>query len=103
MKPYRILILTLLIVSTGILIFQDHSRLTKDFSKLTSFLTKVRSKAMQDNVILITQFMGKDIIVKDKRGNVLDFLHVSTLHKVNYDTRLGKKYDCLLRERHHSL
>ena len=55
-----------------------------------SFLTKVRSEAMQDNVILITQFMGKDVIVKDKRGNVLDFLHVSTLHKVNYDTRLGK-------------
>ena len=89
-KPYRILILTLLIVSIGILILQDHSRLTKDFSKMMSFLTKVRSKAMQDDVILITQFMGKNVIVKDKKGNVLDFLHVSTLHKVNYDTRLGK-------------
>jgi hypothetical protein len=89
-KPYRILILTLLIVSTGILLLQDYSRLTKDFSKLMSFLTKIRSKAMQDDVILITQFIGENVIVKDKKGNVLDFLHVSTLHKVNYDTKLGK-------------
>jgi hypothetical protein len=89
-KPYRVLILTLLIVSTGILILQDYSRLTKDYSKLMSFLTKVRLKAMQDDVILITQFMGKNVIVKDKNGNVLDSLHVSTLHKVNYDTNLGK-------------
>ena len=89
-KPYRILLLTLLIVSTGILVIQDYSRLTKDFSKLMSFLTKIRSKAMQDDVILITQFMGKNVIVKDKKDNVLDSLHVSTLHKVNYDTKLGK-------------
>ena len=90
-KPYRILILTLLIVSTGILVIQDYSKLTKDFSKLMSFLTKVRSKAMQDDVILITQFIGENVIVKDgKTGNVLDSLHVSTLHKVNYDTKLGK-------------
>ena len=89
-KPYRILILTLLIVSTGILILQDYSRLTKDFSKLMSFLTKVRSKAMQNDVILITQFNRKNVIVKDKNGNVLDSLHVSTLNKINYDTRLGK-------------
>jgi len=89
-KPYRVLILTLLIVIIGILVIQDYSRLTKDFSKLMSFLTKVRLKAMQNDVILITQFMGKNVIVKDKNGNVLDFLHVSTLHKVNYDTKLGK-------------
>ena len=89
-KPYRVLILTLLIVSTGILILQDYSRLTKDFSKLMSFLTKVRSKAMQNDVILITQFIGKNVIVKDKKGNVLDCLHVSTLNKINYDTKLGK-------------
>ena len=89
-KPYRILILTLLIVSTGILILQDYSRLTKDFSKLMSFLTKVRSKAMQNDVILITQFNRKNVIVKDKNGNVLDSLHVSTLNKINYDTKLGK-------------
>ncbi|MBC8199344.1 MAG: hypothetical protein H8E80_04770 [Desulfobacteraceae bacterium] len=90
-KPYRILILTLLIVSTGILILQDYSRLTKDFSKLMSFLTKVRLKAMQNDVILITQFMGKNVIVKNgKTGNVLDSLHVSTLNKINYDTKLGK-------------
>ena len=89
-KPYRILILTLLIVSTGILVIQDYSRLTKDFSKLMSFLTKVRLKAMQDDVILITQFNRKNVIVKDNNGNVLDFLHVSTLNKINYDTKLGK-------------
>ena len=89
-KPYRILLLTLLIVSIGILILQDYSRLTKDFSKLMSFLTKVRSKAMQNDVILITQFIGKNVIVKDKKGNVLDCLHVSTLNKINYDTKLGK-------------
>ena len=89
-KPYRILILTLLIVSIGVLILQDYSRLTKDFSKLMSFLTKVRSKAMHNDVILITKFKGKDVIVKGEKGNVLDFLHVSTLHKVNYDTNLGK-------------
>ncbi|MBA3016980.1 MAG: hypothetical protein KJ550_12480 [Proteobacteria bacterium] len=89
-KPYRVLILTLLIVSTGILILQDYSRLTKDFSKLMSFLTKARLKAMQDDVILTTHFMGKNVIVKDNNGNVLEFLHVSTLHKVNYDTKLGK-------------
>ena len=90
-KPHRILLLTLLIVSTGILILQDYSRLTKDFSKLMSFLTKVRLKAMQSDVILTTHFMGKNVIVKDKKGNVLEFLHISTLHKVNYDTKLGKK------------
>ena len=89
-KPYRVLILTLLIVSTGILILQDYSRLTKDFSKLMSFLTKVRSKAIQDDVILITQFNRKNVIVKDKNGNVLDSLHVSSLNKINYDTKLGK-------------
>jgi len=89
-KPYRILLLTLLIVSTGILILQDYSRVTKNFSKLMSFLTKVRSKAMQNDIILIAQFKGKNVIVKDKKGNVLYCLHVSTLHKVNYDTRLGK-------------
>ena len=89
-KPYRVLILTLLIVSTGILVIQDYSRLTKDFSKLMSFLTKVRLKAMQDDVILITQFNRKNVIVKDKNGNVLDSLHVSTLNKINYDTKLGK-------------
>ena len=89
-KPYRVLILTLLIVSIGILVIQDYSRLTKDFSKLMSFLTKVRSKAMQNDVILITQFIGKNVIVKDKKGNVLDCLHVSTLNKINYDTKLGK-------------
>ena len=89
-KPYRILILTLLIVSTGILVIQDYSRLTKDFSKLMFFLTKVRLKAMQDDVILITQFNRKNVIVKDNNGNVLDFLHVSTLNKINYDTKLGK-------------
>jgi hypothetical protein len=89
-KPYRVLILTLLIVSTGILVIQDYSRLTKDFSKLMSFLTKVRLKAMQDDVILITQFNRKNVIVKDNNGNVLDFLHVSTLNKINYDTKLGK-------------
>jgi len=90
-KPYRVLILTLLIVSTGILILQDYSRLTKNFSKLTSFLTKVRLKAMQDDVVLITQFNRKNVIVKDNNGNVLDSLHVSTLNKINYDTNLGKK------------
>ena len=89
-KPYRIFLLTLLIVSTGILVIQDYSRLTKDFSKLMSFLTKVRLKAMQDDVILITQFNRKNVIVKDKNGNVLDSLHVSTLNKINYDTKLGK-------------
>ena len=89
-KPYRVLILTLLIVSTGILVIQDYSRLTKDFSKLMSFLTKVRLKAMQDDVILITQFIGENVIVKDKNGNVLNSLHVSTLNKINYDTNLGK-------------
>ena len=89
-KPYRVLILTLLIVSTGILVIQDYSRLTKDFSKLMSFLTKVRLKAMQDDVILITQFIGENVIVKDKNGNVLNSLHVSTLNKINYDTKLGK-------------
>ena len=89
-KPYRVLILTLLIVSTGILVIQDYSRLTKDSSKLMSFLTKVRLKAMQDDVILITQFIGKNVIVKDKKGNVLDSLHVSTLHQINYNTKLGK-------------
>jgi hypothetical protein len=45
---------------------------------------------MQNDVILITQFNRKNVIVKDKKGNVLDFLHVSTLHKINYDTKLGK-------------
>ena len=89
-KPYRVLILTLLIVSTGILVIQDYSRLTKDFSKLKSFLTKVRLKAMQDDVILITQFIGENVIVKDKKDNVLDSLHVSTLNRINYDTKLGK-------------
>ncbi|MDO9567247.1 MAG: hypothetical protein Q7J15_10955 [Candidatus Desulfaltia sp.] len=89
-KLYRILILTLLIVSIGILVIQDYSRLTKDFSKLMSFLTKVRSKAMQDDVVLITQFNRKNVIVKDKNGNVLDSLYVSTLNKINYDTKLGK-------------
>ena len=89
-KPYRILILILLIVSIGILVIQDYSRLTKEFSKPMSFLTKVRSKAMQNDVILITQFNRKNVIVKDKNGNVLDSLHVSTLNKINYDTKLGK-------------
>ena len=89
-KPYRVLILILLIVSTGILILQDYSRLTKDFSELMSFLTNVRSKAIQNDVVLITQFIGKNVIVKDKKGNVLDCLHISTLHKVNYDITLGK-------------
>jgi len=45
---------------------------------------------MQNDVILITQFIGKNVIVKDKKGNVLDCLHVSTLNKINYDTKLGK-------------
>ena len=89
-KPHRILLLTLLIVSTGILILQDYSRVTKNFSKLMSFLTKIRSKAMQNDIILIAQFKGENVIIKDEKGNVLDCLHVSTLHKVNYDTRLGK-------------
>ena len=57
-----------------------------------AFLTEVRSKAIQNDVLLITQFMGENVIVKDgKTGNVLDILYVSTLHQVNYDTRLGKK------------
>ena len=89
-KPYRVFILTLLIVSTGILVIQDYSRLTKDFSKLMSFLTKVRLKAMQNDVVLITQFNRKNVIVRDENGNVLDSLHVSTLNKINYDTKLGK-------------
>ena len=89
-KPYRVLILTLLIVSTGILVLQNYSRLTGDFSKLMFFLTKIRSKAIHDDVILITQFKEKRVVVKNKRGDILDFLHVSTLHKVNYDTKLGK-------------
>jgi hypothetical protein len=55
-----------------------------------SFLTKVRSKAMQNDVVLITQFNRKNVIVKDNNGNVLDSLHVSTLNKINYDTNLGK-------------
>jgi len=89
-KPYRVLILTLLIVSTGVLILQDYSRLTKDFSSLMSFLTKIRSKTIQNDIILITQFKEENVVVKNKKGDILDFLHVSTLHKVNYDTRLGK-------------
>jgi len=89
-KPYRIFILTFLIVSTGILVIQDYSRSTKDFLKLKSFLTKVRLKAIQNDMILITQFKGKDVIVKGEKGDVLDVLHVSTLHKVNYNTTLGK-------------
>jgi len=89
-KLYRIVILTLLIVSTGILVIQDYSRLTKDFSKLMSFLTKVRSKAIQNDIILITQFKEKNVVVKNKKGDILNFLHVSTLHNVNYDTKLGK-------------
>ena len=55
-----------------------------------SFLTKVRLKAMQNDVVLITQFNRKNVIVRDKNGNVLDSLHVSTLNKINYDTKLGK-------------
>lgn len=88
-KPYRVLILTLLIVSTGILVLQDYSRLTQDFSSLISFLTKVRLKAIQNDIVLITQFKEENVVVKNKKGDILDFLHVSTLHKVNYDTRLG--------------
>ena len=89
-KPYRVFILTLLIVSTGILVIQDYSRLTKDFSKLMSFLTKVRLEAMQNDVVLITQFKEKDVIIKRGNGDVLDVLHVSTLNKINYDTKHGK-------------
>jgi len=82
-KPYRVLILTLLIVGTGVLVLHDYSRLTKDFSKLMSFLTKVRSKAIHDDVFLITQFKEKRVVVKNKKGDILDFFHISTLHKVN--------------------
>jgi len=89
-KPYRVFLLTFLIVSTGILVIKDYSRLTKDFSNLKSFLTKIRSKAIQNDIILITQFKGKDVIVKDEKGAVLDILHVATLYKVKYDTILGK-------------
>jgi hypothetical protein len=89
-KPHRILLLTVIIVSTGILVIQDYSRLTKDFSKLMSFLTKVRAKAIQNDITLITQFVGKNVIVKEKKGNVLDILYVSTLDNVNYDTKFGE-------------
>ncbi len=89
-KFYRILILTLLIVSTGILILQDYSRLTKDFSNLMSFLANTRLKAIQDDIVLIAQFKRENVIVKDKKDNILDLLNVSTLHKVNYDSKLGK-------------
>jgi hypothetical protein len=58
-------------VSIGVLVIQDYSRLTKDFSKLMSFLTEICSKAMQNDVILITQFKEKNVIVKDKNGNIL--------------------------------
>ena len=54
-----------------------------------SFLTKIRSKAIQNDIVLITQFKEKRVVVKNKKGDILDFLHVSTLHKVNYDTKLG--------------
>lgn len=89
-RLYRILLLTLIIVSIGFLVIQDYSRLTKDFSKLMSFLTKVRLKAIQNNITLIAQFKEKNVIVKEKKGHVLEILHVSTLHNINYDTKLGK-------------
>ena len=89
-KPYRTLLLILIIVTIGFLVIQDYSRLTKDFSKLRSLLTKVRSNAIQNDITLIVQFKGKNVIVKEKKGDVLDILYVSSLHNINYDTKLGK-------------
>ena len=65
-KPYRILLLTFIIITIGFLVIQDYSRLTKDFSKLRSLLAKVRSNAIQNDMTLIVQFKGENVIVKKK-------------------------------------
>lgn len=86
----RILGLAFLFTAVGIFVLWDHFRVNRDFFELKTLLSNVRYAAITKNKVLIARFLGKDVVVRDRKtGMVIKSLNVPTLDEVNYDTTLG--------------
>ena len=87
----RVFLVSLTLISVGGFVMWDYHRLSVDFNNLMSLLRNVRLYAAETDKNMAVRFDDKNIIVKeigsDKQYNTLK---VQTLHKVNYNTTLGK-------------
>ena len=86
----RVLLLALMLVSAGLFVGYDYSRVNGDFHNVMSLLSHVRNEAIQKDRHLIARFNDKGLVVKDAKANsIYAQLDIPTLHAVNYDTTLG--------------
>lgn len=89
-NPFRVFLLTSLIVSIAMLIQWDRHRVNTDFDSVMSLLNSTWIDAGVNGKQLIVRFNADSITVTDGgSGNVITALKIPTLHKVDYDTTLG--------------
>ena len=87
----RVFLLSLTLICFGGLVMWDYHRLSEDFLNVMSLLRDVRLYAAETDKNMAVRFDGENIIVKDLGSDEqYKTLKVQTLHKVNYDTTLGK-------------
>jgi len=90
-KFVRVFLVSLALISVGGLIMWDYHRLSVDFNNVMSLLRNVRLYTAETDKNMAVTFDDKNIIVKEIGSDEQCYtLKVQTLHKVNYDTTLGK-------------
>jgi hypothetical protein len=87
----RVFLVSLTLISVGGLILWDYHRLSEDFYNVMSLFRNVRLYAAETDKNMAVRFEDKNIIVKEIGSDEHYYtLKAQTLHKVNYDTKLGK-------------
>jgi hypothetical protein len=87
----RVFLVSLTLISVGGLIMWDYYRLSEDYLNVMSLLRDVRLHAAETDKDMAVRFDEKNITVKELGSDEQYYtLKVQALHKVNYDTTLGK-------------
>jgi hypothetical protein len=87
----RVFLVSLTLISVGGLVMWDYHRLSEDYLNVMSLLRDVRLHAAETDKDMAVRFDEKNITVKELGSDEQYYtLKVQALHKVNYDTTLGK-------------
>lgn len=85
----NIIIATAIITAVASLVFFDHHRVQKDFTKLKADLMRIRLKSVTENKPLVVKFNNNEVSVLDfPKGPLMETLQFSTISKVIYDTTI---------------
>jgi len=87
----RVFLVSLTLICVGGLIMWDYHRLSEDFYNVMSLFRNVRLYSAEADKNMAVRFDDKNIIVKEVGTDEQYYtLKAQTLHKVNYNTTLGK-------------